>query len=48
MGSLCSSVTAFHACPEDQRTSHVEKAFMMYESLAAMHSLLWKVLELND
>jgi len=37
---------ALHGCAEDQRALHVERAFVIYESLAAMPSLLWKVVEL--
>jgi len=39
---------ALHACPNDQRSMPVERASMMYESLEAMHSILWKVLEMRD
>jgi hypothetical protein len=39
---------ALHTCPEDQRSRHVERAFMIYESHEVMHSLLWKGLELRD
>jgi len=39
---------ALHACSEEQRVQHVERAFMIYESLAAMHGLLCGVLELVE
>jgi hypothetical protein len=39
---------ALHACSDDQRAHHVERAFMIYEDLAAMHGLFWKVMDLMD
>jgi hypothetical protein len=39
---------ALHGCPEEERTLHVENAFMVYESLAAMHGILWSIVGLVD
>ena len=39
---------ALHGCPDEQRVQHVKRASMPYESLAAMHGLLWGMLELAE
>jgi hypothetical protein len=37
---------ALHGCEVGQHSWHVERASMIYESLAKMHTILWRTVDL--
>ena len=39
---------ALQACPEDQRARHCNRAFQVNDSLEAMHTILWRMVDLVD